>query len=320
MPRSRLPLALVFLLIAVSCTSALTGNEGNLRFSYIADDDVADFNKPIAPGASLDLEVRAVGTNRQVTVDSVIVDDRLFEVMDIRGSGFTLRALEEGNGLIEVEALASDGTLVFDSVNMLAREPEVLQLSHTCTSDRLGTYLTNQRILVPFDMERRNGQAVIGYGRYPVTLPGSALLTLDPTVKAQAFLHLDTGSVPGSTTIQSTLDDTFLDVDVVRPDEIDGAEIFFDGLIETDVGDTDPYFVVPTVRGRRICQADLNKTVRSETPEVCRAADRVVTGEGSERGSLTVTGLAAGVCRVAVTYTDAGMGGFTAFVELEIAP
>ena len=45
-----------------SCRSEITGNEGNLEFSYVADDDLLDFNKPLAVGASLDLRVTPAGT------------------------------------------------------------------------------------------------------------------------------------------------------------------------------------------------------------------------------------------------------------------
>ncbi|HCF56896.1 MAG TPA: hypothetical protein DFS52_02730, partial [Myxococcales bacterium] len=58
---------LVFAAVAIAgCQSMITGNEGNLEFSYRADDEVRDFNKPIAVGAKLDLEVRTNGTRQTV--------------------------------------------------------------------------------------------------------------------------------------------------------------------------------------------------------------------------------------------------------------
>ncbi|MEL6184395.1 MAG: hypothetical protein AAFU79_07210 [Myxococcota bacterium] len=319
---NRLPRASLLLVLSLSpaCTSRLTGNEGNFEFSYIADDAIEDFNKPIAPGASLDIEVRTVGDRRNVRLDAVITDPSLFEVVEILGNRFTLRALREGNGLIEVEGQATGEPILGDSINLTAREPDRVRLSHTCVEGRNGLYLTGQRILVPFEMERSNGQPVIGYGRYPVVISDSTLLTLDASVRAQAFLHLDTGLEPGRAEILSDLDPSSLAVDIVAPDAITGSEIFFDQLIETDVGDTDRYFVLPTSGGQPICQAAIAKSVVSLTPETCTAFDSTPSSEGPELAWLAVTGVSAGTCELSVSYPTATMGGISTTVTIEIAP
>ena len=64
-----------------ACVSKTTGNEGNFEFSYPADDRVGDFNKPIAVGAFLDLEVRDVGDRSPVALDSAsFVDPSVFKL------------------------------------------------------------------------------------------------------------------------------------------------------------------------------------------------------------------------------------------------
>ena len=51
----------IALLLLIGCMSKQTGGAGLLEFSYITDDDILDFNKAIAIGAKLDVQVSAAG-------------------------------------------------------------------------------------------------------------------------------------------------------------------------------------------------------------------------------------------------------------------
>ena len=51
-------------LTSVACTSTITGEEGNLKFSYYSSDDAGNFNKPLAIGAKV--EVVEVGWRMSV--------------------------------------------------------------------------------------------------------------------------------------------------------------------------------------------------------------------------------------------------------------
>ena len=311
--------ALAFLVAVTACESKLTGNEGNLTFSYTADDNFLDFNKPIGVGARLDYEVEEVGSNRPVTLTSVSVSDG-FAVIDFSGNDFTLEATAAGNALVEVEATTRDGEATFDSVNINAAVPDVLRLGHTCTSENAARYLNGQRIVVPFELERSNGQPVIGYGLYPVTFSDPSSLSLDTSIRAQQFLHLDTGLV-GNVTISSTIDATTLSLQIISRAEIDGAEIVLGNLQETDVGDRNAYYILPLAGGNRICQADVQKSVASTTPSICTVADRAAPTGDREFGWIEVTGLSAGLCEFTVTYPEGnGGGGATVPLQISIAP
>ena len=80
--------------------------------------------------------------------------------------------------------------------------------------------------------------------------------------------------------------------------------------------------MLPTIAGERVCQANTQKSVGSLTPDVCEVEDRddpaLENNEAAvEFGWFSVKGVAAGTCKVEVTYTRSGASGS---VDIEIAP
>ena len=95
--------ALAVLPAIVGCTSKITGNEGNFEFSYPSDDRILDFNKPIAVGAYLDLEVRDVGYQQPVTLSAASTEDEsILAVQDFQSHELTLKAMGEGRTVITI--------------------------------------------------------------------------------------------------------------------------------------------------------------------------------------------------------------------------
>lgn len=62
---------LLLLLLVPGCFSRITGDAGLLDLRYEADDAVENFNKPIAVGARLDLEVLLPGEEETASLESV---------------------------------------------------------------------------------------------------------------------------------------------------------------------------------------------------------------------------------------------------------
>lgn len=314
MTHTKLALAAVSILALAACDSTLTGNEGNLTFSYDADDDVFDFNKPIAVGASLDVRVAEVGTGTPATVTAASSDDELIiEVSDFAADTITLTGTGDGNMLLSVEADTSDGA-VSDSVNMNAAVPEVLLLNHSCGTDG-GVYLTGDQVYVPFEMEMSNGQAVIGYGYYPVTSSDEAIVKRDTEWNGQQWMRYD-AVAPGSATIDSNIDDTSLAFTVADEASIDGvAEPIAFVLEDIDVGDVNPFYVLPTVGGTTVCQATATMSVASDTTTICdvrSTSEDVAAGEAEyEHGWFEIEGLATGTCQYTVTYPNGASGAGT---------
>lgn len=317
MTRCRALLAIAALLAVTSaCRSRITGNEGNFQFSYVADDDVVDFNKPIAIGAMLDIEVTDVDQRQPVTLSAAESDDpAALEVASFTGSSMTVRGVAEGEPLVTVTGTTSGGEELSDSVNLLVRAPEVLRLAHTCAPEAGATagYITGQRVYVPFELERANGQAVIGYGLYPATASDAAALTLDAAASNQQFMAFDTGASAATITLDSDIDDTSLSMRLVAEADLDGVQEPIAFVLEDiDVGDVNAFYVRPMVGDTVVCQADIEKTVQADTPAVCDVRERAsadADGEDShELGWFEIEGVAAGTCQYTVTFPGAAGG------------
>ena len=319
-------LAILLPIALTGCMSALTGNEGNFQFSYDADDRLLDFNKPIAVGAFLDLEVRDVGLRQPVTLsDASVATDDVLTVVSFADHVVTVQALGDGQALLEVAGTTRGGAELTDSVNLLARVPEVQRLRHTCTTDAEAAYLTSSRAFVPFDLEMANGQPVIGYGYYPVTPSGSAL-SVNTTDSIQSHIAIDVGPRAGVETLASDIDDTDLTMIVVDASDIDGAvEPLGFVLEDIDVGDTNAFYVLPAVNGVPVCQATVEKQVESDTPDICTIRERSMVPDGAggeyESGWFDITGVSEGTCLYTVTYPDGNNGaGASAQFQFPIEP
>jgi hypothetical protein len=300
-------------LALAACVSKTTGNEGNFEFSYVADDRIGDFNKPLAVGAFLDLEVRDVGDRSPVDLVAAAFDDSsVLEVVSFSGHEITITANASGNALLEVEGTGSAGLLT-DSVNMLARVPEVVKLRHTCDSATGAAYLASQKVYVPFDMEMANSQPVIGYGYYPATASDTGALAFDEASSGQLLLAFDTGATAAQLTLDSDLDDTSLDVTIATEAEIDGVQEPIAYVLEDiDVGDVNSFYVRPTVGALTVCQGNTTKTVSSANSGICTVTDREPESEAGdlkyEYGWFQIEGVAQGTCMYTVTFTDGNSG------------
>ncbi|MCO4745686.1 MAG: hypothetical protein KC912_12915 [Proteobacteria bacterium] len=314
MTHTKIALAAVTVLALAACDSTITGNEGNLTFTYDADDDVLDFNKPIAIGASLDIRVAEVGTNTPVTLTAASSDDEtVIEVADFAEAKLTLTGVGDGNVEISVEADTEDGTVMTDSVNMNSRAPEVHKLSHTCADG--GAYMSGMAVYVPFEFEMSNGQAVIGYGYYPVVSSDETKLKRDAEFQGQQYMRYDTLAA-GDVTLTSDIDGSVLELTIADEAQIDGiADPIPFVLEDIDVGDTNPFYVLPTVAGETVCQANATIAVTSDSPTICTVeltSDAVAAGTAQyETGWFEVTGVMEGTCTYTVTYPAGSAGAGT---------
>ena len=311
--RHSVQLALLTFVLMPGCKSVLTGNEGNLEFTYPADDRVADFNKPIAVGAKLELEVRDAGSRKAVSLTSASTeDDSVLRVVSFSGSKLILEGVSSGGTLVLVEANTTGGALG-DSVNMLARVPEVMKLANTCVTEASAQYLTGQDIIIPYDFEMSNGQPVIGFGYFPITLEPATGMTLDTTSVDQQWFHFTTGATAQNVTLSNSIDSTTLTLELVEVGSVDGGMLQLDSLLPAEVGKKRALYVLPTANGRPICQAQTDYSVVTDSPEVCTvtaivAPDTADLGVAKEFGWLEVEGLTAGTCNFTVTYTEGAAG------------
>lgn len=298
----------------MGCESSIAGNEGQLMFSYETDDDVFNFNKPIAVGAALDLTIQDFADREDASVIAATTKDPdVIDVLDFRGNQVTLVGTGTGNTLVKVSARDHFGDELDDSVNMLAREAEVLRMQHTCDDAVEAHYLSGHRILIPFEIELLNGNPLIGYGFYPVTDDPVGLISIDRTRRNQQFIIANTADDEGTVSLHSDIDGTRLDLTIVHPERIDGATLPFGTPSSVPVGGSSFLWVLPTAGGQPICQAIVQKSAVSNTPDVCTVSDSEGisddTGGGShELGWVEVEGHQNGTCQFTVTYDASGQG------------
>ncbi|MBH25909.1 MAG: hypothetical protein CMH57_15995 [Myxococcales bacterium] len=306
------------LLAWTGCNSQLTGNEGNLTFQYAADDDVNNFNKPVAVGAKLDVKVLEVGNNRSATLTAASTSDpNVLDVASFAGDTMVLEGKGAGNTLVEVAATTSGGTAVTDSVNMSAAVPDVLKLRHTCTEGDRALYLVGQELaFIGFDMERSNGQPVIGYGYYPVSAePAEGATVITEGHKDQIFIRLSLSDTKGDVTLKSDIDTATLSMGLVQEGDIDGIDINENSpAFQILVGNVNYPHFWPTVGGTRICQGALGSSLTAETstPDICdvRAVgdDQPESGYVGESQFVRIEGKAFGTCEFTVTFAGANGG------------
>lgn len=306
--------ALAAAVLTTGCVSRVTGNEGNLVFSYAADDNLLDFNKPIAVGGRIDLAVTEVGNNKTVSLQTATSDaPKVLEVKASEGSSITLEGVADGNAEISVTARTASAETVSDSVNMTVRAAEVLKLRHACTSATTAHYLVGNLALLPFELERSNGQAVIGYGYYPVSISPDKAMTLETTHKSQQYLWLQMGSSAATITLASTIDSATLTLELVEAGAIDGALLDGDALATTAIAGTKKLVHVrPTVGSSPVCGANTEISAVSTAPEVCKVKALSVANEASgvvdAWGWVEVDALAVGKCTFDVSYPKAKAG------------
>ena len=316
-------IAATVLATASGCTSRQTGKLGNLVFSYVADDQVTDFNKPVAVGAKLDVYVRQKGNNKPITISAAdTANSGILKIDKFEPSFFTLSAVASGSTEITVKAQLGDGQTVEDKVDMRAANPEVLKMHHYCTKEADAYYLTEQPIYVPYDMEMKDGEAVIGYGLHPIDIEPAGAITLFKDGKNQAHFKMQTPKTAQTITLKSTLDESSLIVSVTDETNIDGAR--YEGAQTVLINIKTPVLVRPTIAGKPVCQANTSLHAASTTPDICAAKALTTAKKGDDKtsswGWIEIDGKQLGKCTFQVTYLKANdRAGLTVTFTVDVA-
>ncbi|MCB9529265.1 MAG: hypothetical protein H6701_12940 [Myxococcales bacterium] len=293
------PLALAALTLpALACQSEQTGEQGLLRFSYVTDDNPANFNKPVAVGARLDMRIEEAGglftgLRPDPTVTAATTEDEAV----IRAAAFTRNVVTfEGIGAgttkltvtATLQSSGNKGKSVEDSVTFRAAVVDDVKLFHTCTLDRAGHYLTNTRgdLWLTYDFfadnALGNAEPVIGYGHHPITIEPAGSLTLDEASKDQQWFHF-TGypDTPTTVTVRGDAGGDAVTLNFVDPAAVQSARLikFTDGCVGDGERDLcafagnelgTGFYLQPLVADDEpVCQADLAFELTVDTPDVC---------------------------------------------------
>lgn len=301
-------LLLVAALALSGCYSRLTGNQGRLQFAYEAAVDVLDFNKPLAPGARLDLLARTLGDDEDAGIASA--ESSHPEVIRIVAQNRTHVVLQGGAvGAAQITLTTEDGTT--DTVDMYVASPTAVSLSHACTNEAFAVYPADSDVVIPFGMSRGEGQPVIGYGFWPIKITPSKALALDRASRDQGALHFASTQPRHRVAIRSTIDDAILGLALASTDEIDGVRVDGAGLPPMFEGSSAMVGFVPSVGGVPFCQASLLTRARSKSPKVCNATARLSDDSDEETNTAGLVRIVAkkyGVCEFEVSFPEAAAG------------
>lgn len=305
----------VAVLFASSCFSFLTGNDGKFRFAYRASSDVVDFNKPIAPGARLDLLARTLGSSDELEIASATSSNPdVLSVVEVHPSHVTVQGGTVGKARISIRT--TDG--LEDSVDMHVARPDAMYLAHSCTQETFAVYPANARIAIPYGLERGDQQPVIGYGFWPIRIRPSKSLELDKTSRDDGALYFKTGDARHRVAIRSTIDDAILGLALVQNSEVDGMK--GPGSLRMVEGSEAIVGFEPTVGGVAFCQARVKTKARSLTPDICDATAKLDDdADENEFGFVRVKAKKYGICKFEAQFPEGNNGaGVTRSLEVPV--
>lgn len=141
------------LLSSFGCEVAKTGEEGNLKFSYTADDRLIPptFNRPVATGMRVEVQVTDADTNEAVTIVSANSDrPSVLTVPQKSGSRLTIAGEGAGEAKIAVTVTGSVSDTI--AVNVADIDEVVLRNPGPLLTPVVGTPAVITNADVPFGM------------------------------------------------------------------------------------------------------------------------------------------------------------------------
>ena len=285
------------------CYSRVIGNHARLMIAYASPIDSVNFNKPVAPGARLDLVLRSLDDEDAAIARVVSSAPDVLRVVEVHPTHVVLAGRTVGTA--QLTFTTPEG--VTDTVDMHVARPDALALDHACTDDLFAVYPSNAEIAIPYDLTHAPGVPVIGYGFYPIKVTPRASLTLDKTRRDWGVFHFRSGDARHRVAIRSTLDDGILGLALADRGEVDGMRVESFDLVEGEEG---LVFADPTVGGVPMCQSAMQTRGRSKTPEICDATARLDDdGDDTNRnGIVIVKAKKFGICEVVAEFPEANGG------------
>lgn len=151
---------------ACDCDSATSreGQKGFLSFSYRAELDKQDFDRPIAKGARLTVRVTGVDDQRVRQLHNVTSTTSAIGVTRSTSAPniFMLRGEKEGKATIKVKATADRLGTVNDQINFSVSPVEYLVMKHQCTNNREAAYIQGMPIHLNSTRFSRDNRILVG--------------------------------------------------------------------------------------------------------------------------------------------------------------
>lgn len=290
------------------------GQQTNLEFQYIpADGETDEFDRPIAVGSHLTMEVQPLGRAFDGIVAVRTSPPGVVEAVPDQSEPdqIHLTGVGDGDVELEVEVQGVDGSYT-DWIELRVRDVAEIEMSHRCTDLPEAAYPQGRAPSLEFERRSLEGDRLVG----------AADNTTDPLEGCQAWLYPEEyqqlptcdsaglhfpvleqlGVVELDVVEEVAVDDRgapYLDVHVFDPDAME----FVQPSEAVRVGRSStfeliPFIDPPTEPGTVDACAELE--VEILTPDVCEfdsvGDDTTTTTEPEDDYEVEIEGLASGVC------------------------
>ena len=294
------------------CYSKATGYNGKFTFAYAAGLQFENFGKPIAPGAKLDLEAFANGSEDNLVITGATSSrPAVIAIGKVSSHHIVLVAGEPGVADIEITARDGAGNTLVDRMFLHVDKPTVHGLQHACTEEREAAYVVGENVHVFHGLATSDRRPVIGYAYAPVRVaPEAALEPLPQTQGVDAYTFRARAPNP-KVSIRSTVDDSALSFRLVKRGELKDATLNCPNDCRTFEGQSRYVVANVTLGETPVCNQNTLTKARSLTPEICSVTAKLDDETDENREQLAVLkGLKFGVCKYEVTLPelDGGRG------------
>ena len=296
------------------CYSKATGYNGKFTFAYAAGLQFENFGKPIAPGAKLDLEAFANGSEENLVITAATSSrPGVIAIGKVSSNHIVLVAGEPGVADIEITARDGAGNTLVDRMFLHVDKPAVHGLQHACTEGREAAWVVGEDVHVFHGLATRDGRPVIGYAYAPVRVAPEAALELLPQTQGVDAYTFRARAPNAKVSIRSTVDDTALSLRLVKRGELKDATLNCPNDCRTFEGQSRYVVANVTLGETPVCSQNSLTKARSLTPEICSVTAKLEDeGEADEnREQLALLkGLKFGICKYEVTLPelDGGRG------------
>ena len=213
----------LFLLVGgAGCASKITAYDGRFTVAYDATVEIENFTKPIAPGAKLDVNVLANGTDDRLPITAAVSSrPEVLRVLAVKGEAVTIEGVAPGVADLVITA-KKEGNDVTDRMFFHVAKPTVHHLEHACTEEPKAIYVRGETVNVFHGLATSDRRPVIGYGWVPLKIDPPAALDLVAQPQAGS-LYRYRATQTGNVTVRSLVDGTELSVRIVDPKELTSA-------------------------------------------------------------------------------------------------
>lgn len=183
----------IFIIIAVAMAGVVAcdinrhaGHNGQLMFEYYSTMDRFNFNKPVIEGGNLAVFTYDIPEHQPADiVEARSTTPEVARIDDIDGNLFVVHGLSTGRAKFEVRARTEGGELRIDTVALRVDEATSVHFEPELATASRGKILrhnpvdgpdptlevtADSRIEIPWARISSGGEALVGYGAYPIAI------------------------------------------------------------------------------------------------------------------------------------------------------